>query len=191
MDKLTDKQQRFVDEYIVDLNATAAYKRAGYTARNDAVAASGASTLLRNPKVAAAVAVKQAESARGIKVESDRVLTEYLHLAFNDVREVFVNGPDGGLLLRPVREWPENIGRSLSGIKVKRNLEKKDDGSGFTEVETLEFRLWSKTDALEKLAKHLGLLKDGLPLTPDGQALAIRFVEVVRPDGSNTPKPSA
>lgn len=56
---LTPKQQRFVEEYMVDLNATAAYKRAGYIAQGNA-AEVNASRLLGNAKVASAVALRRA-----------------------------------------------------------------------------------------------------------------------------------
>jgi phage terminase small subunit len=56
---LTPRQQRFVEEYLVDLNATRAYTRAGYRAKNDNVAAVSASRLLRNAKVRAALETAQ------------------------------------------------------------------------------------------------------------------------------------
>ena len=56
---LTPKQQRFVEEYMVDLNATAAYKRAGYIAQGNA-AEVNASRLLGNAKVASAVDLRRA-----------------------------------------------------------------------------------------------------------------------------------
>ena len=55
---LTPKQQRFVEEYLVDLNATAAYKRAGYSGKGN-VAEAAASQLLSNVKVAHAVALRR------------------------------------------------------------------------------------------------------------------------------------
>lgn len=51
---LTAKQKRFVEEYLIDLNATAAYKRAGYKGEGHA-AESSASEILRNPEVEKAI----------------------------------------------------------------------------------------------------------------------------------------
>lgn len=59
--KLTLKQQRFVDEYIISGNATQAYRKAGYSAKSDNVAWSEASKLLRNPKVKAELDKRNAE----------------------------------------------------------------------------------------------------------------------------------
>jgi phage terminase small subunit len=81
MADLRPKQRRFVDEYLVDLNATAAYRRAGYRARNDNVAAASASALLRNRKVAEAVA--EALRARSVRTQTSRdsVLRGLMHEA--------------------------------------------------------------------------------------------------------------
>ena len=61
MKKLTQKQQRFVDEYIISGNATQSYRKAGYSAKSDNVAWSEASKLLRNPKVKAELDKRNAE----------------------------------------------------------------------------------------------------------------------------------
>lgn len=61
MKKLTQKQQRFVDEYIISGNATQSYRKAGYSAKSDNVAWSEASKLLRNPKVKAELKKRNAE----------------------------------------------------------------------------------------------------------------------------------
>ena len=61
---LSPRQQRFVDEYLVDLNASAAYVRAGYRAKNGNVAGVSAHHLLKTPKVAAAVAEKLEDRSR-------------------------------------------------------------------------------------------------------------------------------
>jgi hypothetical protein len=76
---LTERQRRFIEEYLLDLNATAAYRRAGYVARNDNTAAAGASTLLRNPKVAAAVAEAQQERADRAELTQDWVVGRLRH----------------------------------------------------------------------------------------------------------------
>jgi phage terminase small subunit len=69
--KLTPKQERFVSEYLVDLNAVAAYRRAGYRAKTDETARSSASEILTNPNVSAAVAAAIAarSASTGITAE--------------------------------------------------------------------------------------------------------------------------
>ena len=70
---LSTKQQRFVDEYTLDHNGSAAAVRAGYAPGSTAVTAS---RLLRNAKVVAAVEVKQREAERSLEVSRQKVLAE-------------------------------------------------------------------------------------------------------------------
>lgn len=84
---LTPKQQRFVDEYLVDMNATAAYKRAGYAAQGNA-AEVGAHQLLRNPKVASLVAAKREETAQKLGITREEALEEAWLIVKADPREL-------------------------------------------------------------------------------------------------------
>jgi phage terminase small subunit len=74
---MSPKQQAFVREYLVDLNATAAYKRAGYKGMGS-VAENAASRLLRNGEVAAAIKESLAERAKRTEVSADFVVQETL-----------------------------------------------------------------------------------------------------------------
>jgi phage terminase small subunit len=71
--KLTAKQARFVVEIAVDGNATRAYKASGFTAKNDGVAATSASRLLRNAQVAAAIAAQQEKIADKLEINAEWV----------------------------------------------------------------------------------------------------------------------
>ena len=71
MDKMTAKQKRFVEEYLIDLNATQAAIRAGYAEKSASV--EGA-RLLANAKVAVAVAAAQAERSERTEITQDYVL---------------------------------------------------------------------------------------------------------------------
>src|SRR6478736_4951624 len=97
---LNDRQRRFVEQYLVDLNATQAAIRAGYSA---ATASEQASRLLANVKVAAAIAEAQAARSRRTEVTADRVVLELARVAFGDPRRVLSWGP-GGVKLRPSDE---------------------------------------------------------------------------------------
>src|SRR3954470_8469369 len=97
---LNDRQARFVAEYLVDLNATQAAVRAGYSARS---AYSTGERMLRNAEVAAAIAEAQAARSRRTEVTADRVVLELARVAFGDPRRVMSWGP-GGVRLRPSAE---------------------------------------------------------------------------------------
>lgn len=77
MDKLTPKQQRFVEEYLVDLNATQAAIRAGYSARN---ADKIAFQLLGKTRVAEAIAAAQAERSARVSVSADYVVNNLVEI---------------------------------------------------------------------------------------------------------------
>lgn len=82
-DRLTPKQAQFVAEYLADanLNATEAYKRAGYKAKNDNVAAPEAAKLLQHPGIQAAILAAMRERAQRVEITQDQVLQKWWQLA--------------------------------------------------------------------------------------------------------------
>lgn len=74
---MTPKQRRFVEEFLIDLNASAAARRAGY-------AEGSAWRVVRRPAVAAAIAEAQAARAERTRVTADKVVTELAKVAFGD-----------------------------------------------------------------------------------------------------------
>ena len=109
---LNDRQCRFVAEYLVDLNATQAAIRSGYSA---ATANQIGARLLANVKVAAAIAEAQAARSRRTEVTADRVVLELARVAFGDPRRVMSWGP-GGVKLRPSADSPRTPRRRMSGM---------------------------------------------------------------------------
>lgn len=73
-EKLTAKQQRFVDEYMVDMNGTQAYKRAGYQAKTDKVASVSAVRLLANDRIQDAIQERRKAQAERTEITADYVL---------------------------------------------------------------------------------------------------------------------
>jgi phage terminase small subunit len=84
---LNPRQRRFADFYLISLNATDAYKKAGY-AGNDAVAASEGSKLLRHPKVAAYIATRQAVLQEKLEITQEMVLKRWWDIANANVNEL-------------------------------------------------------------------------------------------------------
>ncbi len=144
---MTPRQRRFVEEYLVDLNATQAAMRAGYTARS---AKDHGYRLLKNPAVAAAVAKAQAKRAARTRVSADRVVTELAKVAFGDPRRLLSWGP-GGVVLRDSSELTEAEAALVSEVSETRTA-----GGG-----TRKVKLHCKLSALNALGKHLGLFGNG------------------------------
>jgi phage terminase small subunit len=85
--KLTPKQRRFTEEYLIDLNASKAATRAGYSKRTAAVAAS---KNLGKPEIAAAIAVAQAERSKRTEITADKVLREFADIGFRNIPDKYV-----------------------------------------------------------------------------------------------------
>jgi phage terminase small subunit len=153
---LNPKQKRFVEEYLLDLNATAAYIRAGYEARGSSAEVNG-SRLLSNAKIAAAV--QEALGARSARTEitTDRVLEELAVLSFSNIYHYQI-GDDGNVIL--AENVPASAVRAISSIK-KRITQKEDGGI----VRETEIKLWDKPAAIQMTAKHLGMLTERIEQT--------------------------
>lgn len=148
---LTVRQERFVEEYLVDLNATQAAIRAGYSRRGATVQGS---TLLANPKIAEKVQAGRERLSKEAGVSQERVLKELVRIGFSDIRKIF---DENGNLMHP-QDIDDDTAAAIASIEVvTRPL-----GEG--EIEYVhKIKMSSKLDALEKIAKHLGLYKDPEP----------------------------
>lgn len=147
-----EKQQRFVDEYLVDLNATQAAIRAGYSANR---ASEIGYQLLHKTTVAAAVARAQAERSRRTGITADRVLRELARVAFCNPDDVI--NPNTAEVLPDATEDDK---RCIAGVKVKYIPHKDYDKKGEPVIEQAierEVKLCDKLKALDMLAKHLGM----------------------------------
>jgi phage terminase small subunit len=143
IEDLTLREQKFVFEYLIDLDPPAAYVRAGYS---DSSPGGGAYELLKKPTVKAAISRAQLAQLQKINITAQTVLEAVAQIAFVDPRSLF--GADGNIL--PMKDWPEGTARALSALDVER----RSDG-----VSVAKIRFWDKISALQLLAKHLNLLE--------------------------------
>ena len=165
---LTPKQQRFIAEYLIDLNATRAYIRAGYSAKG---AKTSASHLLANPNVSAAVRAGQAVHLERAGITKQRVLEEYRRIAFLDPRGYWekveiVAVPGGSVVaivrLRVITDLDAEHAAALAGFEAV--IKNAAAGDGATDL-VHKIKFWNKLDALNALAQHLGLLKNQMEVT--------------------------
>jgi phage terminase small subunit len=108
---LTPKQERFVEEYLVDLNATQAAIRAGYSEKTARFI--GAENLTK-PNVQRAIQKASSELTKKVGIDQERVLTEEKRIAFSDIRAIF---DENGTQIKP-NELPEEVSRSIAKIEV-------------------------------------------------------------------------
>jgi phage terminase small subunit len=146
----------FAQRYVTHGNATAAAIDAGYSP--DTAAQQG-SRLLRDAKVRRRVHELQQEAIARNGLNRDRIIQELAAVGFSDPTELFCDGPDGVMQIRPVEEWSPAARRAIKGIKTKFFPAKKDrDGNEYEgEHYVLEFAFWDKTSALVKLGENLGM----------------------------------
>jgi phage terminase small subunit len=146
MAKLTDKQQKFVEEYLIDLNATQAAIRAGYSVNT---ANEQGARLLVNVSISNAIAKAMAERSRRTGISADRIVNELAKIAFVNPADI-INFDEATVKDSATRDDTATI----SSVKVKTIP--TEDGN----ITEREIKMYDKTKALELLGKHLGMFTD-------------------------------
>lgn len=168
---MTPKQLRFVDEYLVDLNATQAAIRAGYSKRT---ANEQGARLLANVSVKKAVTERMKEREKRTEITQDRVLQELARIAFFDVRKLY--NADGSL--KKPSELDDDAAAVLAGVDVVEMAGGMaaggESGAEHVPLYTKKAKVFDKNTALTLAMRHLGMLKDKTELTGrDGQPLPL------------------
>ena len=140
--KLAPKQARFVEEYLIDLNATQAAIRAGYSEKT---AGQVGHENLKKPEIQAAISKTATARSARTGIEMDRVVRELGSLAFSDMRD-FATWGLGGVTLKASEELSDSAASSILEVSETKT---KDGGS------TVRFKLHPKMPALDALVKHL------------------------------------
>lgn len=150
---LSDKQKRFCEAYLIDLNATKAYKSV-YNTKNDNSAAASAAKLLRNPKIQQYLQDRQKALQEKTGITQERVLKELASIAFSDIRKYY---NDDNAMLKIIDLDPE-AAAAIAGVEVDE-LKEWIDGENITVGVTRKLKRWDKVKALEMLARHLGMFE--------------------------------
>lgn len=143
---MTKKQKRFVEEYLIDLNATQAAIRAGYSPET---AGAIGSENLKKPEIKNAIEKAMAERSKRTGISQDRVLQELAKIGFANITDVV--DPDTAKVLQDAKE--EDLA-CIQSIKIKPNewgIER-------------EVKMYDKRAALVDIGKHLGMFKENVNL---------------------------
>ena len=139
MARLTDKQKRFVEEYLVDLNATQAAIRAGY---KEKTARSIGQENLTKPDIQEAIQAAMDERSKRTEITQDRVLQELAAIGFSRATD-FAQIRGGAVRLTETDELADEQKRAVAGIKEGKY--------------GIEMKLHDKIHALHLIGQHLGM----------------------------------
>lgn len=145
MSKMTEAQKRFADEYLIDLNATRAYKAAYPSVSKDESARANGSRLLTNANVKRYIEVRQKDLQNLTNVTQERVINELASIAFLDTTEL-VQIKGRRVILVNTEDLSEGQRKAIASIKKGK--------SG------IELATYDKLKALELIGKHIGMFKD-------------------------------
>lgn len=184
--KLTPKQERFVQEYLIDLNATQAAIRAGYSQRT---ARQIGDENLSKPDISAAIQAAKAARSERTHITQDRVLQELARIAFFDLRKLYRE--DGSL--KAMHELDDDAAAVLAGVEVvetQGNAEfGGEDGARHIPEFVKKAKVFDKNTALTLAMRHLGMLKERVEHSGPGggpvvfEKIERRVVDPANPNG--------
>lgn len=152
---MTNAQKIFCDEYLIDLNATRAYKAAYPNCKKEDSARKAGSRLLTNVDIKNYVEEKMKEREQRTKVTQDMVIKELAKIAFLDIRKLYTENGQ----LKNIADIDSETAGAISSMETLEEY----DGSGEDREkigDTQKVKLLDKTKALELLGRHLGMFND-------------------------------
>lgn len=147
IDQLKGKQRAFVEQYLLNPDATKAALAAGYSKRT---AHSIGHENLSKPKIQAALDEARAERSERVKVDADYVLRRLVEIDQLDVADIFTDEGE----IKPIRDWPKAWRQYLSGMDVAEMFEGRGDDREM--IGLLKKIKWpDKVKNLELIGKHV------------------------------------
>jgi len=156
--KLTPKQERFIQEYLVDLNATQAATRAGYSAKS---AETIGLQLLRKKQVSSAISQAQAKTANKLEITKERLISALLPIVDADVQHYQDIDEGGFVKLKQFKDMPKGASLAIKTITEDRIIKETPDGEAVIVKDQRRVDLYDKIRAVETIAKMLGFMTDG------------------------------
>lgn len=147
---ITKKQQKFVDEYLLDLNATQAAIRSGYSEKS---ASRIAIELLNKTHVAEAIQKAQSKRQKRTQVTSDYVLSRLVEIDQLDVLDI-VNEEMSGF--KPLSQWPKSWRTTITGIDVQEFFDYGEEGKELAGL-VKKIKWPDKVKNLELIGKHIDI----------------------------------
>lgn len=152
---MTEAQKRFCNEFLIDLNATRAYKVAYPNCKKDETARANGSRLLTKANIQEYVAEKMKEREQRTEVTQDMVIKELAKIAFFNPKNIF----EDNNTLKNIVSLDDDIASVITSVETLEEY----DGYGEDREKignTTKVKLADKMKALEMLGRHLGMFKD-------------------------------
>ena len=178
---MTPAQKRFCEEYMIDLNATRAYKIAYPSCKKDETANANSSRLLRNDKVKEYIEIKQKELEEKSGVTQQRIIDELAKIAFADIRKAY----DGNGNLKSIQDIDDETAGAIVGIESFEEYEGRGEDREYI-GDTKKIKMADKIRAAELLGKHLGMFKEKIEISKSSEDTIKEIDEYVKKkDGAN------
>jgi len=156
---LNPKQSRFCQEYIIDLNATQAAIRAGYSPKT---AQEQSSRLLSKDIIQTEIQKAMCERGKRTEITQDRVIAELAKLGFHNMMD-YISIETDGYAYVDLSSLTREQAAAITEITVDEYVEGK--GEDAREVKKVKIKLTDKKGPLELLGKHLGMFGDKVDVT--------------------------
>ena len=157
MGKLTEREMRFIDEWLINPNGTQAAIKAGYSPDT---AVSIASENLRKPHIVRVIADRQLATRTKFRIRHEDIVLETARLAFSDIRTIASFSDERGVSFFDSDELSDDAARAIAEVSSKTTFRpgKRNDDEGMN-VEERKVKMYGKIEALKLLAQLTGALK--------------------------------
>ena len=157
--KMTPKQQKFIKEYLVDLNATQAAIRSGYSKKT---ANRIGPELLVKTCIQEAVQVARLKIEKKTDITIEKCLKEYAKIAFLNIKQAF--NDDG--TIKDIHEIPDNVAEAMAGLETSTI---RTDDNKFGTLHKI--KISDKKGALDSIMRHLGGFEDKIKCEHTGELI--------------------
>ncbi|WP_173911059.1 terminase small subunit [Acinetobacter sp. Marseille-Q1618] len=179
MSKLTAKQQCFIEEYLIDLNATQAAIRAGYSAKT-----AYSKGQLLTKMLSTQITEAQGNRSKRTQITQDMVLNELAKIGFSNMLD-YVSVTNGGDLVPDFSAITRDQAAAIGEVTIEEYTEGRGDDA--QNVKRTKFKLSDKRAALVDMGRHLGMFKDKVEITgADGQPVDMSLRVVFEHEGEKS-----
>jgi phage terminase small subunit len=165
--ELTEKQEAFCQNYLIDFNGSRAAIAAGYSSESSA---QEASRLLTKVNIQARINALRVEMGKGFNITRERIAQEYARIAFFDIRKIH----DEDDALKPVKEFSDDEAAAIAGIETEDIWDRDVEGNRIKIGRLRKVKVTDKRGALDSLAKLMGYNAPDKTAMVDDQGNAVQ-----------------